>query len=126
MMESEMPRAAQLVASRHVPALLRPFSFGLDFHAFVLKLLQDHHWLWSDRYFGAELGAAAVFHAYYFTEGKQLVNNWLTFNLVFFSCVGVHGDLDVYKEGGICACERCQAYKIRRFFGMDFFWPTIS
>lgn len=40
------------------------------------------------------------------------MNNWLIFDLVFYNCVGVHGDLDAYEDGGIHACERCQAYKM--------------
>lgn len=58
-MGSEMLVVAQLVASRPILALLTPFCFGLDFHAFVLKLLQDHCVFQGDIYLGTELGAAS-------------------------------------------------------------------
>lgn len=73
-MESEMPIVAQLIASRPVPALLTPFSFGLDFHAFVLKLLQDHCFrVIYTLALSWELLAtipAAIFYAYDGTKGK--------------------------------------------------------
>lgn len=53
------------------------------------------------------------------------MNNWLTFDLVFYNCGGVHEGLDAYEEGGICACERCQACKIL-FVCLLVFWPTTS
>ena len=58
-MESEVPIVAQLITSRAVPALLTPFFFGLDFRAFVLKLLQDNCLLQGGTYLGTELGAAS-------------------------------------------------------------------
>lgn len=75
-MGSEMLVVAQLVTSRPVLALLTPFSFGLDFHAFVLKLLQDHCVFQGDIYTLAlswELLVtvpAATFYAYDCTKGK--------------------------------------------------------
>lgn len=58
-MESEMPIAAQLITGKLVPALLAPFSFGLDIHAFARKLLH-HQWLFrGDVHLDIELGVGS-------------------------------------------------------------------
>lgn len=57
MMESEMSVTARPIIGKPIPALLTPFSFGLDIHAFALKLLQDQ-WLFPpfDVHLDTELG----------------------------------------------------------------------
>lgn len=58
-MESEMPLAAQLILGRLVPALLAPFSFGLDIHALALRLLQGQGLLQGDVHLAIGLGVGS-------------------------------------------------------------------
>lgn len=62
-MESEMPIFAQLNCKqtcRSVPALMPLFSFGLDFHAFPLKLLLKSWFAPGWCVPGTQLGAAGA------------------------------------------------------------------